>query len=305
METFSCSSTTKLEPQDEIVEPVELSKTTNKTEYNKWTYGEQKMLVDLWSKNHGGLESIFSRGIWKKMCEEINQKYKGGKTVDKCIRKMKHLRDKYKEAREWNQNPTRTFNRSSPYYEQIDSVLGSQEAETYLRVANVVVCDREVPVCLTGNTERAFENQNGPVTRQAIPGLGYAPRYDQLQVQAHEQTQRQSTEIGEINTDSGPGNENRGTPVDKTPVNAQAARKTRKKNIKRKFEDENDNEEKKLFKQTVEVFQRQGERMASAMERMCEDQNEQFKIMSQFLGAFVCAMSVQATQEKNASMDLD
>ena len=301
MEVFSCSSTTKLEPQDEIVEPAEQSKTPSKTEYNKWTYGEQKMLVDLWSKNYGGLEGIFSRGIWRTMCEEINQKYKGGKTVDKCIRKMKHLRDKYKEAREWNQNPTRTFNRSSPYYEQIDFVLGSQETQAYTQVANVAVCDREVPVCLTGNTERAYGN--GSVTRQTVAGMGYVARYDQLQ--AHEEARRQATDIIEVNTDSGSSNENRGAPVDKAPVNAQVARKTRKKNIKRKFEDDKEDDEKKLFKQTVEAFQRQGERMANAMERMCEAQNEQFKLMSQFLGAFVCAMSVQATQERNTSIDLD
>jgi len=46
-------------------------------------------------------------------------------TSSQCQRKMKYLKDRYKEARDHNRNWTGGDKETSPFYKEIDSVLGS------------------------------------------------------------------------------------------------------------------------------------------------------------------------------------
>lgn len=76
-----------------------------KKKYETWSQGEQKLLVQLWADNHEWLESRESGTAWRKICNELNSPLESNKTI-KCMKKMKYLIEKYKEAKEWNRKQT-------------------------------------------------------------------------------------------------------------------------------------------------------------------------------------------------------
>lgn len=67
-----------------------------KKKYETWSQGEQKLLVQLWTDNHELLESRESRTAWRKICDELNSRMETNKTVEKCMKKLKYLIDKYR-----------------------------------------------------------------------------------------------------------------------------------------------------------------------------------------------------------------
>ena len=82
------------------------SKGKKKVKYETWSQAEQKLLVQLWAENHELLESREARTAWRKISEELNSRLESNKTVEKCMKKMKYLIEKYKEAKEWNRKQT-------------------------------------------------------------------------------------------------------------------------------------------------------------------------------------------------------
>lgn len=105
-----------------------------KRKYDTWTQQQQKLLVRLWAENHEFLESKESRNAWRKICDELNKREKINKTVEKCKKKISYLLDRYKIAKEWNKKQTGGNKRKSPFYDEIDAVLGCRDVVTMSKV---------------------------------------------------------------------------------------------------------------------------------------------------------------------------
>ena len=57
------------------------------------------------------------------------------KTIEKCIKKIKYLIDRYKEAKEWNRKQSGGSKKQSLFYDEIDAVLGCRDIVTLSHVS--------------------------------------------------------------------------------------------------------------------------------------------------------------------------
>ena len=60
----------------------------------------------------------------------MNDKQGITKTVDQCQRKLKHLKNLYKEKKDWNRKQSGGNIQKSPHYDAIDAVLGCRDVIT-------------------------------------------------------------------------------------------------------------------------------------------------------------------------------
>ena len=102
---------------------------------DRWTKEEEKLLVQLWAEKHDQLESRQSRKTWAWIAEKISKALQSNKTADKCIRKMKYIIERYKNAKDWNKNQTGGSLRKSVYYDEVDKILGCRDLVTFNHVA--------------------------------------------------------------------------------------------------------------------------------------------------------------------------
>ena len=85
------------------------------------------------------LESKNARKVWNKIVDDLNTRFKSNRTVDKCMRKIKYLIDKYKEKKDWNRNQSGGNLRKSPFYDEIDEGLGCRDFVTFSNVKESAV----------------------------------------------------------------------------------------------------------------------------------------------------------------------
>ena len=119
-------------------EASESNKKKKGKKYDTGSHAQQRMLVQLWTEKHDSLESRESRTEWRKIWEEVNARMETRKTVEKCIKKMKYLIDKYieaKVAKEWNRKQTGGSKRKRMFYDEIDEVLGCRDIVTLSHVS--------------------------------------------------------------------------------------------------------------------------------------------------------------------------
>lgn len=102
--------------------------------YETFPFKEEQYLVNLWKENFEQLESKNSRKVWTKIVDELNAQFGNNRTVDKCMRKMKYIIDKYKEKKDWNRKQTGGHLRKSPFYDEIDEILGCRDFVTFNNV---------------------------------------------------------------------------------------------------------------------------------------------------------------------------
>jgi len=57
------------------------------------------------------------------------------KTIEKCIKKMKYLTVRYKEAKEWNRKQSGGSKKQSLFYDEIYAVLGCRDVVTLSNVS--------------------------------------------------------------------------------------------------------------------------------------------------------------------------
>ena len=81
-------------------------KRQGKTTQDRWTEDQVKYLVDLWEANISRLESQQSRKVWGEIATKINEQFNLERLPSQCERKIKHLKKKYKEAKDWNGSQT-------------------------------------------------------------------------------------------------------------------------------------------------------------------------------------------------------
>ena len=81
--------------------------------YEKWTDQQQRLLVQLWCDKHTQLESRHARKVWEEIAQELSKKKKV--TSAQCQRKMKHLKERYKAAKDHNRHQTGGERKTSPF----------------------------------------------------------------------------------------------------------------------------------------------------------------------------------------------
>lgn len=100
--------------------------------YGKWGEEEEKLLVQLWCDKHTRLESRHQRQVWEEIALEISKIRQV--TSAQCQRKMKYLKDRYKETKIHFRNKTGGERKTSPFYDEIDSALGCRDIVTFSHI---------------------------------------------------------------------------------------------------------------------------------------------------------------------------
>ena len=93
-----------------------------------------KYLVNLWEANISRLESQQSRKVWTEIASKVNEHFNLARLPSQCERKIKHLKKKYKEAKEWNRSQTGGNNETCEHFDVLDRVLGGRNVVTLKHV---------------------------------------------------------------------------------------------------------------------------------------------------------------------------
>ena len=105
-------------------------KRQGKTTQDRWTEDQVKYLVDLWEANISRLESQQSRKVWGEIATKINEQFNLARLPSQCERKIRHLKKKYKEAKDWNRSQTGGNNETYEHFDVFDRVLGGRDVVT-------------------------------------------------------------------------------------------------------------------------------------------------------------------------------
>ena len=73
----------------------------------------------------------------------MNDKQGITKTVDQCQRKLKHLKNLYREKKDWNRKQSGGNIQKSPHYDAIDAVLGCRDVITCNKLRQVGITTPE------------------------------------------------------------------------------------------------------------------------------------------------------------------
>lgn len=115
------------------------------------------------------VESKDSRKAWEEICKALNERQGLKKTVDQCQRKVKHLKNQYKEKKDWNRRQSGGNLRKSPHYDIIDSVLGCRD---------IITCNN-VEQAGTQAAGNSRSSENSPETSSAeAPSSSSSADYD-------------------------------------------------------------------------------------------------------------------------------
>ena len=123
----------------------------------RWSFADEKVLLQLWADNIEKVESKDSRKAWEEICKALNERQGLKKNVDQCQRKVKHLKNQYKEKKDWNRRQSGGNLRKSPNYDIIDSVLGCRD---------IIMCNN-VEQAGTQAAENSGSSANSPETSAA------------------------------------------------------------------------------------------------------------------------------------------
>lgn len=135
-------------------------KRQGKTTQDRWTEDQVKYLVDLWEANISRLESQQSRKAWGEIATKINEQFDLARLPSQCERKIKHLKKKYKEAKDWNRSQTGGNNETCEHFDVFDRVLGGRDVVTLKHVretANAAAKNKEkLPDSPAGDEEEGY-----------------------------------------------------------------------------------------------------------------------------------------------------
>lgn len=213
----------------------------------KWTEEETKYLVQLWSQNLIFIESKDTRKAWSKIAVNISQKFGIIRSSDQCSRKLKYLKDKYKECKDWNKNQTGGNIRKSAFYDELDEVLGCRDAQTlnYIEEAGTTKSCYQ-PSQANKSLEESLDSSSFASESTSTDTEGQAP----------------------------------------ASVKQKEARTERKRNMKRKIQQDREEEDREQFKETMDHIRSQGDTLSSALVKMQESQEKQLDTLNNFVGIF-------------------
>lgn len=104
------------------------------------------------------MESRECRKTWAWIAEKISKALQSNKTADKCIRKMKYIIERYKNAKDWNKNQTGGNLRKSVYYDEVDKILGCRDLVTFNNVAEAGISGESAPQVVAESSDTTGEN---------------------------------------------------------------------------------------------------------------------------------------------------
>ena len=130
-QSSSSSSVSVQSPSLSLPKSIEEEPVGSKTGkgYGKWGKQEEKLLVQLRCDKHTRLKMRHARQVWEEIAKEISKI--PNMTNAQCQQKMKYLKDWYKVAKDHNCNQTGVDRKTSPFYDEIDSVLGHRDIVTF------------------------------------------------------------------------------------------------------------------------------------------------------------------------------
>ena len=141
--------------------------TQRKKAYETLTRGEETYLVNLWVEYCDCQESKDCRKYWDLIVRELNEKFGKNRTVDKCQRKIKYLVDKYKEKKVWNRKQSRGSLWKSPYYDELDAVLGTRNVVTFQHVVQTGSPSAESSSANTSNPDNSRSSaEESPISKE-------------------------------------------------------------------------------------------------------------------------------------------
>ena len=234
-------------------------------EYDKWTKEQEAYLVAIWAENLDRLESQQSRKVWQDIANKINEKFHLKCSPAQIMRKLKHMKDKYKEAKDWNRRQTGGSYKTCPYYNQFDVVLGSRDSVTLQHVRESA---------FAANSDSSTSGLNGPQGSAETEVSESAGNDDD-----ESEKERQELLLMGI----------------KKAKSRTERKKSRGKGRKRKADLEED--EDSSFKQYAQRVEDQSQRLVTVVENMEKNQAEQTQTMQQFLGVMVKMMESQSNKE--------
>lgn len=270
---------------------MELSTSANKPlrVYGKWSREEQRQLVQLWCDHHMKA-SRTDAPKWKEIAARISVKRKI--TGTQCQRKMKYLRDLYKEAKTYNdEHPNQPLEdrKTSPYYLEIDSVLGCRHPANSSHGEEASAGCNSVPAAAEIDPTASIASVPTLVPPRVYVG---EPREDSTSFSIPARLAYWSTiERNSETTDD--SEEHRATVNNSAEIDIR--RKRRKKNQDSRHS--SDDKEAAVFCETMEKLQAQGDRIAAAMEAMLKTQNQQFELMNKFMNTFLQHMQRQTSED--------
>ena len=249
-----------------------------KVTYAKWSKEEQRLLVQMWCDHMK--TSRMEKPNWKLMASRLSVKRKI--TSTQCQRKIKYLRDLYREAKAYNEknkNQPWEDRETSPYYHEIDAVLTCHGSPHFSHVEEA-----------SGITAASASNEF-----VAAPDVSAVPMFTPPRISVGSQDAATSfssqQRLAYRNTINCPVNmeDDHGALVEPAPNSSsseiRAHRKRRKKNQDKRDDNENDSS---VFRETMEQFLAQGDRITAVMEAsMLKAQNQQFEMMTTFMNAFL------------------
>ena len=133
------------------------SSAENKKAQDRWSKEEEKLLVQLWAEKHDQLESRESRKTWAWIAEKISKTLGTNKTADKCIRKIKYIIERYRNAKDWNKNQTGGSLRKSVNYDKVDKILGCRDVVTFNHVAEAGISSESATEINAGPSDTTGE----------------------------------------------------------------------------------------------------------------------------------------------------
>ena len=133
------------------------SSAENKKAQDRWSKEEEKLLVQLWAEKDDQLESRESRKTWAWIAEKISKTLGTNKTSDKCIRKIKYIIERYKNAKDWNKNQTGGSLRKSVYYDEVDKILGCRDVVTVNHVPEAGISSQSATEINAGPSDTTGE----------------------------------------------------------------------------------------------------------------------------------------------------
>ena len=123
--------------------------------------------------------------MWAKIVDDLNATFEGNRTVDKCMRKIKYLIDKYKEKKDWN--------RKQSGDDEIDEVLGCRDFVTFNNVKESAVPSPNASTASAGSSANtsASSSPKGSVTDRDVANNEKSP--DDVRKERRQRKRRRNT----------------------------------------------------------------------------------------------------------------
>lgn len=111
--------------QPALEQGTSLRRSNSEKPSSKWSIAETDALVYAWRDSFVELESAKSATAWRRILETVNEKGNGRKTLEQVKKKLRNLKDRYKEAKAKSKRSGEAG--SFPkYFEIFDEVLGTR-----------------------------------------------------------------------------------------------------------------------------------------------------------------------------------